>query len=60
MDLTQLTDEQVAEELGGMLAALDASLGWPFDGREKKKDADLREKIESYRAELDRRNALRS
>jgi hypothetical protein len=60
VDFSQATDEELKAELEGMRLALNASLGQPFDGREERKNADLRSRIEAIEAELERRHAPRT
>jgi hypothetical protein len=57
VDFSQATYEELKAELEGMQLALGAPIGRPFDGREERKNADLRLKIEAIEVELERRDA---
>ncbi len=56
MDFSQLTDNDLKEELEAMQLALSAPLRLSFDGSEER----LLLKIEAAKAELEKRNAPRS
>lgn len=59
LDFSRATDDQLTAEMEGMQRALGATLGQTFDNREERKNADLRERIEAIKAELERRHADR-
>jgi hypothetical protein len=51
-DFSQGTDDELRAELEGMHLALGASRGRSLDGREERKNADLRVGMEASKAEL--------